>query len=269
MPKLLLAFSLCLLGASCAHSGASTASTGGTGAGASGGFNIDHLDGDWVGTMYPNSGVLDPFNFYFSAENGGLVSEAADSQGSEWLAIDSDFVTNMLSSGRFMLRCDSMISVNRLLLDGDMDDTMNQLTGEYEYVNNYGIPIRGNFILERSTGPDYFAEVDYSGVWEGGFGVGRNENKRQLDFVIDSDGTVISGTMTNIVTGYQLHHYSAGSGTFQVTNQAVGRIDNMTLVADDGSIAVFDYLLINRDLTLIGGQGVDQLVGSGMVEIRR
>lgn len=269
-PRLLWVVLLCLLSFSCAHSGAAT--SGGSGGGAPGGstgYTINDIDGDWVGVLYPNSSLLEPFNFYFRSADSGVVSEAADSKNNQWLPGDSLLTANILNDGRMMVEFDSMILQNHLLLEGNMSPALNELTGDYEYLNNYGIPIRGTFILVRSTGNDYFAELDYSGVWSGGFGVGRNENKRQLKFVLDSDGSVISGSMTNWVTGLEIHHYSVGSGSFAATDMATGRINNFVLTADDGAIAECDFLLLDHELTLIGGTGVDSEVGEGTIEIRR
>jgi len=268
-PRIFWIALLGIVGFSCAHSGAAKVDSGGTALGGSSGYLMEDLDGDWVGTLFPNSAVLDPFNFYFSAADGGVISEGADSKGNQWLDIDSEFTSNILNSGRMMAEFDSMVLQSRLFLDGKMSDAMTELTGDYEYVNNYGIPVRGSFILSRSTGNDYFAGLDYSGPWVGGFGVGRNENKRQLDFVLDSDGAVVYGSMTNIVTGVEIHRYSVGAGSFAATNLAVGRIDNLVLTADDGSIAECEFLLVDRDLSLIGGTGVDSDVGEGTIEIRK
>jgi hypothetical protein len=269
-PTLIWAVLACMLSFSCAHPNADKAGSGGAGAGAGGGYIIDDLDGDWVGVLYPNSNVLDPFNFYFSSADSGIVSEAADSRGNQWLAADSLLTSNIINSGRMMVEFDSMIEQNRLYLEGNMNTAMNELTGDYEYVNSYGIPVRGTFILARSTGNDYFAEIDYSGFWSGGFGVGHNENMRQLTFVLDNDGSVISGSMTNRVTGHEIHHYSVGAGSFGINlNTTTGRIDDFELKADDGSLATCDFLLLDHELTLVGGTGVDTDVGEGTIEMIR
>jgi len=277
-PTLIWAALACILSFSCAHSAAEvggaggtggTGGTGGSGSTGGGGYTLSDLDGEWVGVLYPNSNVLDPFNFYFISADDGVVSDGADSKGNRWLAEDSEITDEMLSSGRMMVKFNSMISVSRLFLDGNMNSAMNELTGDYEYVNTYGIPVRGTFILARSTGEDHFAGLDYAGAWSGGFGVGYNENMRQLEFVLAGDGTVISGSMTHRVTGHEIHHYSLGAGSFAATNTRVGRIDNVVLTADDGAIAECDFLLLDHELTLVGGTGVDSEVGEGRIEIIR
>jgi hypothetical protein len=268
-PILTWAALACIISFSCAHPVAPKVDSGGAGAGGTEGYTINDLDGDWVGVLYPNANVLEPFNFYFSAADSGIVSEAADSKGNQWLSADSLLTANILNDGRMMVEFNSMIDQNRLYLEGNMSTAMNELTGDYEYVNQYGIPIHGTFILARSTGNDYFAGIDYSGSWSGGFGVGHNENMRQLVFVLDSDGSVVSGSMTNRVTGHEIHHYSVGSGSFAATNTTIGRIDSFELKADDGAIAICDFLLLDYELTLVGGTGVDSDVGEGTIGIRR
>jgi hypothetical protein len=99
-PTLILAVLACAVSFSCAHPGAGEVGSGGAGAGAGSSYNIDDLDGDWVGVLYPNSNVLDPFNFYFSSADSGIVSEAADSRGNQWLAADSLLTSNIINSGR-------------------------------------------------------------------------------------------------------------------------------------------------------------------------
>lgn len=268
-PKLTWAALICLLSFSCAHSGPATVSAGGSTSSGSTNFAIEDLDGDWVGTLSPDSSVVDPFNFYFSSAAGGVVSEAADSKSNQWLDIDSQIVANLLTDGEVFIEFDSMMQQSRLLLEGNMNEAMNELSGTYEYVNYYDITANGTFLLARSTGVDFFDGLDFSGTWTGGLGIGVNENKRQVTFVLDSNGDVISGEMTNYVSGLVLHSYSAGAGSFAITNTATGRIDGMTLVADDGAIAEFDTLLVDRDLTLIGGVGTDTDYGVGFLEVRR
>jgi hypothetical protein len=261
-----------MLSFSCAHSVAEAGgagSTGGSGSTGGGGHTLSDLDGEWVGVLYPDSNVLDPVNFYFISADGGVVSDGADSKGNRWLAEDSEITDAMLSSGRMMVKFNSMISVSRLFLDGNMNPAMNELVGDYEYLKAYGLPIHGTFILSRSTGEDHFADLDYAGSWSGGFVMGENENMRQLEFVLAADGTVIAGSMTHRVTGHEIHHYSLGAGSFAATNTRVGRIDSLVLTADDGSIAECDFLLLDHELTLVGGAGVCSQHGEGRVEIIR
>lgn len=272
LPELILAVLGCMLSFSCAHSGSSAGGSGGAGPGAGeGGYTISDIDGDWVGVLYPNSHVLDPFNFYFSSADSGIVSEAADSKGNQWLAVDSLLTLNILNSGRMVAEFNSMIQENRLYLEGNMSAAMNEITGDYEYVNNNGIPVGGTFILSRSTGNDYFSGMDYSGSWSG-FVVGHHyQNMRQpVTFILDNDGSVLYGSMTHQVTGHEIHHYSVGAGSFGINlNTTTGRIDNFELHADDGAIATCDFLLLDHELTLIGGIGIDSDIGEGTMEITR
>jgi len=268
-PILIWASLACMLSVSCAHSAGDNVDSVGVGAGGTKGHTIDDLDGDWVGVLYPNANVLDPFNFYFISADSGIVSEAADSKGNQWLTEDSLLTANMLNDGRMMVEFNSLIEQNRLYLEGSMSAAMNELTGDYEYVNSYGIPVRGTFILARSTGEDYFTGLDYSGFWSGSVTQADTENRRQLVFELDSDGYILRGSMTNMVNGSVIHNYDSNAGSFVVTDAAVGRIDNFTLIADDGEIATFDFLLLDHELTLMGGIGVDSYVGQGTIEIRR
>jgi hypothetical protein len=99
--------------------------------------------------------------------------------------------------------------------------------------------------------------------------VGRLHNQRLLTFELDQAGNVVSGTLMNTVTGEEIHHYSAGAGSFSVDNTMSGRINNFVLVADDGSFAECDFLLVDIDLELIAGIGTDSEVGAAVIEVRR
>jgi hypothetical protein len=193
-----------------------------------------------------------------------------DSKGNRWQAEDSQITAEMLPSGRMMVKFKSDIVISNLRLDGNMSPAGNELTGTYQYSNIYGIPVRGTFILVRSTGEDYFADLDFTGSWSGGFGVGSGENMRQLKFDLSADGTVISGEMTNRVNGRVIHKYLMGAGSFGLNlNTRTGLVEGFELTDENGEIAVADFLLLDHELTLVGGVGVDSLVGEGRVEIIR
>jgi hypothetical protein len=124
-------------------------------------------------------------------------------------------------------------------------------------------------IALRLSAVEQFTNIDFSGSWSGGFGIGRLHNERLLTFELDQTGHVVSGSLINTISGDEIHHYSAGSGNFEIEDTANGRINNFVLVADDGAIAECGFLLVDIDLELIAGVGTDSEVGAAVIEVRR
>lgn len=257
---------LCVAAMSCVASSDSSPSASG---GASGGYAQSDLSGSWIGKLTPADPSEQFRLFYFNAAVDGLVSEAADSVGHEWHDVNANIVADLLASGELSMSLSLNLGLKKLQLHGQMTDSMANINGEYQYSNVHGVSVNGAFELHLSEGDDYFTNLDYSGSWSGGFGVGRLHNQRLLTFELDQAGNVVSGTLMNTVTGEEIHHYSAGSGNFSVDNAMNGRIDNFVLVGDDGSFAECDFLLVDINLELIAGIGTDSEVGAAVIEVRR
>jgi hypothetical protein len=257
---------LCSLAISCGKTteGSSSASSG-----AQNNYSLSDLGGSWVGRLIP----VDPSKrvrlFYFTAGSAGAVANAADSVGNQWHDFDSSIVVDFLSNGELDMTLSAPIGQKKLRLQGNMARAMTSITGDYVYENFGGVAHVGSFEIHLSTGNEYFTGLDFSGAWSGGFGIGHRQNERLLTFELNESGQVTSGSLINTLTGEEIHHYSPGAGNFGIDNTANGRIDNFALVADDGSIAECDYLLVAIDLELIAGVGIDSEVGEAIIEVRR
>ncbi|MDP6963152.1 MAG: hypothetical protein QGF46_03200 [Planctomycetota bacterium] len=262
-----LSFVLCLLLLpACGDSGASSGSSS---SGASGSYAQSDLGGYWIGRLSPYEIGDDERLFYFQADENGNVFSAADSVGNQWDIPSSNISAALLANGNLNMSLGSLASLKKLHLTGIIKPALNEIEGEYAYENVAGIAATGHFVLVNNSAPDLFADIDFEGAWSGGFGVGHRDNERTLSFELDSDGKVISGELFNNKTLETIHSYSFGAGSFSLDDLTVGRIDNFVLVADDGSIATCDFLLVSAEGDLISGVGIDSEVGEAIIYVRR
>ncbi|MFT7517693.1 MAG: hypothetical protein ACI84O_001491 [Myxococcota bacterium] len=264
--KNLHVFFPCLLALGC---GAATDTPSSASSGAASSFNQTDLTGSWVGQLTPDDASMSQRLFYFTADADGNAKCAADSIGNEWDLSDSAIVSDLLSDGELAMEINPHSGMKHMQLHGQMSKSLTQTSGTYAFKNAVGELLSGTFSLSLAPDSEYFSELDYSGTWAGGFGVGRRQNERLLTFELSESGEVVSGELVNTVTGDLIHSYSAGAGSFILDDTTVGRINNFVLVADDGAIATCDFLLVGVDLELIAGVGIDSEVGEAMIEIRR
>lgn len=261
-------FSILALGtfAACSHPGPDVANISG---GASGSveeppitFALADLEGDWFGQLIPDSVARDTRNFYFSVVGGQLI-ESADSFGNQWTSIDISSL-DITTEGLVSASMSSVLVTNNIVLSAQMDDAMTILTGSFSHLDPSDIVIDGTFVLKRSIGAGQFAAPVLEGSWSG-IGVNSMGKRRFIDMVLDAAGAVLSGELIRPFDNLVQHVYSPGPGNvFAFTNDSVGRMDNVQILADDGSILFFTYALIDEDGTLIGGPGFDSLMGSGV-----
>lgn len=252
-----------------ASSESNSGSNSGSSSGSNSGFSESDLGGIWIGRLTPNNINDKLLLFYLNVADDGLVINAADSVGNEWEGINSSILVNFLSSGNLSMDFFSDLGTNKLHMQGQMTDSMTSIEGDYDSINLAGDSVAGSFELILSSGDEQFANIDFSGIWEGGFGIGRRQNERLLTFELDQAGQVISGSLVNTSDGEEIHHYSAGAGSFAIDDTVNGRIDNFVVVADDGAIAECYFLLVDIDLGLIAGVGTDSELGAAVIEVRR
>lgn len=272
----LLARSLALLAvasfAACAHPGPQNiASTGGAGTGGGGTtptvFALSDMDGDWVGKLLPDNLARPERNFYMRV-SAGAVDEAADSLGNQWMAVDSVRSLDFNVEGVLQSILESNIHTNKMVIDAQMDDAMTTLTGTFSHLQIDGALIDGSFTLVRSSGSGHFQATLIAGLWDG-FGANERAKRRDFTATLDAGGMVLSGEIRHPATDELIHSYSSGSGTFTYADDAIGRIDNITLLGDDGSTLTFTYLLIDEEGSLMGGPGFDSQMGAGVAELVR
>lgn len=272
----LLARSLALLVvasfAACAHPGPqSIAATGGAGTGGGGTtptvFALSDMDGDWVGKLLPDNLARPERNFYMRV-SAGAVDEAADSLGNQWMALDSVRSLEFSVEGIMQSILESSIHTNKMVIDAQMDESMSTLTGTFSHLAIDGALIEGSFTLVRSTGSGHFPATLIEGLWDG-FGANERAKRRTFTATLDTVGMVLSGEIRHPGTDELIHSYSSGAGTFTYADDAIGRIDNITLMGDDGSTLTFTYLLIDEEGSLMGGPGFDSQMGAGVAELIR
>jgi hypothetical protein len=225
------------------------------------------LEGDWFGQLIPDSVARDKRNFYFSVVGGQLI-ESADSLGNQWTSIDTSSL-DITTEGLLSASMSSVLVTNNIVLSAQMDDAMSMLTGSFSHLDPSDNVIDGTFILRRSLGAGQFAAPVLEGSWSG-IGINSVGKRRFIDLLLDAAGDILAGELIRPFDGAVQHVYSAAPGNaFTFTNDSVGRMDNVQITADDGSILFFTYALIDEDGTLIGGPGFDSLMGSGVAALTK
>jgi len=220
------------------------------------------LEGDWYGQLVPDSIARDIRNFYFRVVSGELI-ETADSLGNQWTSVDNNNLA-FTSEGAMSANMSSVLVTNEMVLTAQMDEAMTILAGRFSHVDAGGVLVEGGFVLKRSAGAGQFSAALLEGSWSG-VGVNSIGKRRFIDLVMDAAGAVLSGQLVRPFDSFVQHTYSAGAGNvFTMTNDSVGRMDNVQITADDGSILFFTYALIDEDGTLLGGPGYDSMMGSGV-----
>jgi hypothetical protein len=256
--------------AACAHPAPSASvSSPGTGGGGGGSatvtFSLTDLDGSWYGKLEPTSLARAQRNFYIKI-SGGVVTEAADSLGNQWLSADSNHTLDFSSTGALNTSMASIVEQNEMILNAQMDDAMTLLTGEFSALAPSDVLVEGSFTLQRSAGAGEFSASNLEGDWAG-HGTNTNGRRRSLNVSLAADGTILIGEVLRPLTLEQIHVYSAGSGTFALTDDTVGRLDNVVMLADGGDVTTLEYLLVSQDGSLLGGPGFDTLMGRGVVTL--
>lgn len=257
---------------SCSRTVPSSGSTGG-GAGSGGGtggtilFSQSDLNGDWTGTLQADLVGASARNFYMAILDG-LMTNSADGSGSEWDTSNARFTVSFDEAGRFRGTMNSDLVSGRLALSGQMDDAMVLISGTYTFVPDGGVTTTGTFSVTKSSGPGHFSTELASGAW---FGEAENNRSkfRLATIELDDAGALVSAEVLHPITGADVHTYSLGAANFILSDDAIGRMNNVVLSADDGSTLTFRYLLINETGTLMSGPGVDSELGSGFAVISR
>ena len=230
-------------------------------------FEMADLEGDWYGQLVPNSVVFDVRNFYFRVVGGELI-ETADSLGNQWTSIDTSSL-EFTVAGVLTANLASVLVTNNLAFTAQMDDSMTILTGEFSHLDAAATLVEGSFELKRSIGSGQFQTASLEGSWAGQ-GTNGQGKKRWIDMALDAAGAVLSGQMIRPFDSLVQHTYSAGTGNvFTLSNDSVGRLDNVQITADDGAILFFTYALIDEEGTLLGGPGFDTLMGSGVAVLSK
>ena len=230
-------------------------------------FAMADLEGDWFGQLVPDSVARDTRNFYFSVVGGQLI-ESADSFGNQWTSIDASSL-DITTEGLVSASQSSVLVTNNIVLSAQMDDAMSMLTGSFSHLDPSDTVVDGTFVLRRSIGAGQFAAPLLEGSWSG-IGINSVGKRRLIDMLLDAAGAVLSGELIRPFDLVVQHVYSAAPGNvFAFTNDSVGRMDNVQITADDGSILFLTYALIDEDGTLLGGPGFDSLFGSGVATLTK
>lgn len=250
--------------AACSHGGTGSAVAAGSGTVIL--FSNADMDGDWIGQLVPDNASKPPRNVYLRV-TGGVLMESADSVRTTWYDSNSVLNMQMAQDGDLFIQMVSALGSD-LILDGIMSLDKESLSGIYDYTGQALLLSSGTFSMTRSTGPGHFTLPQITGDWDG---LGYNHLSRTRDFVLQIDpatGQVLSGQFTRPDGSIQ-HTYSAGAGTFAYFDDAIGRLEDVVLLADDGHVVTFVALLVDENGTLMGGPGHDTQMGTGIIEMQR
>jgi hypothetical protein len=264
---LLAALPAAVLTISCTHGGSSTVGGGGTTPPPPPVFTIDELNGDWVGQLTPDNPARLVQNVYLRFVNEDLAT-AADSAGNEWTEVNSERIFSFDADGLLEANLGLLVGVSGLEIQAEMDDARAVITGVYTQVGPDLFPVSGTLELVRSTGPAMFTEAMLAGDWVGD-AVNEVDRSQILEFTLDASGVVVTGAMIRPGLKTVRRTYSAGAGAFSIFDGGIGRLENVTLTADNGVESFLHYMLLDRDATLLAGPGTDNQLGSGRVRLNK
>ncbi|MDA1113132.1 MAG: hypothetical protein O3A95_02390 [Planctomycetota bacterium] len=142
------------------------------------------------------------------------------------------------------------------------------ISGTYTLSPDEGATTTGTFSVSKSTGPGHFAASLLGGTWIGEAANARSKF-RLATLEVDDAGVLVAAEVLHPITAKTVHSYSFGAAKFTLTDDAIGRMNNIVLSADDGSTLTFRYLLINEDGSLMSGPGFDSELGLGFAIISR
>lgn len=255
---------------SCSGGGlSSTGGSAGSGSDSGGGlqFSMGDLNGDWTGELIPNNSSLIKRNVYIRVANGQLT-DCAEGGGGDWDTSNASIQLDFNTQGFLDLAIASLADDADLSLEGTMNIALNQINGTSRILQSGGGLLEGTFELRRSSGAGHFT-IDLSeGEWQGQ-GSNSRDRFRVAGIEFDSVGAIVRAEVINPNSSITVHSYSPGAGTLELTDDAIGRINNVLLYADDGSTLTFEFLLINDEGTLVSGPGIDSVLGVGRVELTR
>ncbi len=268
-PSLLLpGLALVALG-SCTHGGASF--FGIIGGGASGGtqFTRSDLAGDWTGVMTPDDPALESYPFYIRADSAGTPFAGADGLGTDWDLATAQTSAAVDELGNIGIEIDGTGSVNRIQYSGSFAPGALSHSGTYTIYKHSAIVQSGSYQVTRSSGPGHFTIAQHlAGSWSGI--AWRHVMTRKRDLLLDlaPDGSVTGGELVGEHI-FTVNGQNAGIFNFSTGIDSVGRLDNVHMVSDDGSTQDFHFLIVTDDGTLMGGPGVDSVLGDGIVRITK
>jgi len=206
-------------------------------------------------------------NFYLRFVDG-LITDSAEGFGSEWATANARVNVQFDRNGRLRASLRSNLAAGNLTLEGQMDEAMVLLSGTYSFTDADGAITQGSFSLNRSSGPGHFLISLLGGTWDGE-GVNERSKFRLATLEIGTAGRLLSAEVRHPVTDAVVHRYGDGAALFKLTDDAVGRMDDVVVTGNDGSTLRFRYLLVNEEGTLLSGPGFDSVLGAGFAIIAR
>jgi hypothetical protein len=275
LTRIFLLSSLSLL-AACGGGGlSSTSGSAGAGAGDGGGdagggtqFALADLDGNWTGELLPFLETRGDRNLILQMLGGNLL-DASEGGGGDWEPGTATLDITFTADGFLDLTLASVES-GILHLEGAMNLARNTINGTFTRNEPSRPAYEGTFELRLSDGAATFVSALLEGEWDGEV-LNTSDRFRLSQLEIGVDGNLIRAALTKPSSSEIVHHYVAAGneGLFLFANENIGLLQEIVMVATDGSTLTFSYLLVNDDGTLMSGPGEDSVLGSGHVELSR
>ncbi|MCP4094395.1 MAG: hypothetical protein GY747_13210 [Planctomycetes bacterium] len=275
LTRIFLVASLGLL-ASCGGGGlSSTSGSAGAGAGDGGNnggggtqFALADLDGNWAGEILPFLESRGDRNLILQMLTGNLL-DASEGGGGDWEPGTASLDITFTVDGFLDLTLASVES-GVLHLEGAMNLARNTINGTFTRNEPERTAYEGTFEIRLSDGGAAFTTALISGEWLGQ-ALNSSDRFRLSQLEVDIDGNLIRAALTKPSSSVIVHHYlpAGNEGVFRLDNENIGLLQEVVLVATDGSTLTFSYLLINDEGTLMSGPGEDSVLGSGHVELSR
>lgn len=226
------------------------------------GFTTGDLAGDWVGLLAPVSPGQNSFNFYARFDVAGLPYEAADGWGNEWLAGSFTGTSQVNSTGALAVTlAQTGGDLMTLQLQGQLNEARNSVDGTYVLLKDATVASRGSYSAVLTSGAGHFTVAEHlAGTWAGAASRWPGGREKDLNLVLDAAGTVQGGNLGP-------HVFIVGgpnTGIFFFSNDAVGRLDNVVVQSEDGSVQIGRYLLVDDLGSVITGPGSDSVMGPGV-----
>lgn len=219
--------------------------------------------GDWVGQLVPDSAGRLTQNVYLRFAADQLV-EAADSAGNEWTLVNSDREFDFSSGGALEAEMAWLVGASSLAIQAQMDAARTVLTGTYVQVGGDLFPVPGTITLTRSAA-GAFTSALLEGDWAG-TGTRVTGEGLVLEFSIGPGGDLLAGRIKRR-NGTIRRSYLPAAGSFAFFDDAIGRLQDVVLVGDNGKVSTFHYLLVDVDGTLLAGIGTDEVFGAGLIRL--
>lgn len=231
---------------------------GGGGTGSAGGgsttpppredFINEDLWGEWVGTLVPSTTAKEAYSFYICCDENGKPISGADAKSHDWSVPFVYSYVKVKPDGEFrmiIVDCSDLYT-----FDGHIDQSGMIITGSYLMLHEGRLEGEGTFSSVISAPGTFSIEDQVAGQWSGTV---RNSTglSKSLAVAVDSFGTILSYVFDGVT-----FDPLASSSYMSFANDAVGRLDYLSITLSNGSTQSISHLLVDEMGSRLGGAGL-------------